>query len=96
MEIDERSYLERTNNGTVFTGTDVQIFQALSLASSISLFQKTGMLPTRGVTATKMLKLASGITGKTFKRRQYDQAIEALKEYANTLKHLPANIPDIL
>ena len=94
--IDTRPYLERTNNGTSFSGSDVRIIQALMLASSIRLFAKTGIIPTRGVTGAKMLKLASGLTQKPFKRGQYEAAAEALTEYANTLKCLPTNIPDIL
>jgi hypothetical protein len=95
MTQDNAPYTDRTNNGTVFVGTDVNIFQAAMLASSLRLYAKTGMKPTRGVGPTQMLKLASAITGYTYKRGEFEQAASDLSNYVENLKRLPRNIEDI-
>ena len=67
---------------TTFTGTaGVTTFQAIVLRKAIELYQKTGMKPNRAYTPTNMLRTAGRITGKTFKRGQYAQAIAALTEW---------------
>ena len=82
-------YLERTNNGTSFVGSDVDIFQSLALASALRLYAATGMKATKNHTPTNMLKTATHYTGKTYKRREYEQAASDLTDYANALKMLP-------
>jgi hypothetical protein len=56
----------------------VSTFQAIALKSGLSLFAKTGMRPNRMWTPSKMMALASHITGKTFKARDYNGAVAAL------------------
>ena len=82
-------YLTRTNNGQSFVGSDVDIFRVLMLATSLRGYAKHGMLPTRGVTITSMLKMASQFTGKPYKRTQIEQAAIDLTEYADMLKATP-------
>lgn len=79
-------YLARTNNGTSFAGSDMDIFRATMLAGSLRLFAKTGMIPTRGVTGAKMLKMANELTGHVYKRGQYECAAQALLEFADRKK----------
>ena len=82
-------YLERTNNGQSFVGSDVDIFRALAMASGLRLYAATGMKPSRMATPTAMLKAAGAITGKVYKRGQYEQAAADLTEFANILKATP-------
>ncbi len=58
-------------NGTVcFHGSDaIKVYQAATLATHLKLWAKTKIIPTRGVTITKMLALAGNLTGKTYGRR---------------------------
>ena len=85
----EQDYLTRTNNGTSFSGSDVKIFSALTLASALRLYAKTGMKATRMHTPANMFLKAKEYTGKTYKRGQYEQAAVDLTEYANNLKSQP-------
>ena len=65
-----------------FTGPDgVNTYRAAVLRSSIKLHKSTGMIPTRGVTITRMFKLATEYTGKTYKRGAHDAAIADLQEW---------------
>lgn len=96
MENNNSDYLERTNGGSSFTGGDQDIFRAALLAGSIKVYAKTGLLPTRGMSATKMLKLASQFTGKKYKRGEFENAqtdlyahVKFLKNHPNTEKPLP-------
>ena len=51
--------------GTSYNGPDaVDLFRLKTLRSGISMHQKFGMIPTRGVTITKMLGMVTAITGK--------------------------------
>jgi hypothetical protein len=56
------------------------------LWSSLKLYAKTGMIPTRGVGITKMLAFASDITGKKYTRKQVLQAAEDVKVWADEMK----------
>jgi hypothetical protein len=84
-------YLERTEAGTVFVGSDVDIFRLAALASGLRLYAKTGINPNRAYTPTAMLKAASEATGKSYKRGQYVQAADDLTDLVQSLKALPRN-----
>ena len=47
---------------------------------------KTGMLPSRGMTKTKLMRNAAAITGVTYKRGQIDTAIADLTSLIETYK----------
>ena len=65
-----------------FTGTaGVNTYRVATLAKMIKLHRDTGMIPTRGVTITKMFKIAQEYTGKAYKRGAHDQAIADLQEW---------------
>jgi len=73
--------------GTMIYGPDgMKFFRAVTLASSLSLYAKTKMLPTRGVTVSKMLAMASEFTGKKYKRTQVEQAAADVREWAQAMK----------
>jgi len=83
------TFTERTHNGRVFSKGDVDIFRAALLAQSLIGYAKCKMLPTRGVTASGMLKMASQYTGKAYKRGDYMKAAEDLKAHVEFLKASP-------
>jgi hypothetical protein len=64
-----------------FTGRPaVSVFQCKVIASALRLYASTGMKVNRAYTPTNMLRTASALTGKTFKRGQYEEAAVALTE----------------
>lgn len=65
---------------------DPAIFQALVIASGLRLYAKTGMKPNRAYTPSAMMAAARGITGQTFKARDYLKAADALTAHAEALK----------
>ena len=76
--------IKQTEGGaTVFSGrAAVDVFRAKTLATALRLYAKTGMKPNRMYTPTNMLVMASQITGQTFKRGQFEQAAQALTDWA--------------
>lgn len=74
----DNSAITLSNGGTIFTGDAINLFQAVTLKGALKLYAKCGMIPTRGMTITKMLKLASSITDKTYKRGDAMQAHDDL------------------
>lgn len=73
--------------GVTFAGRDaVHLFRAITLKSGISLHQKCGMIPTRGMTITKMLAMAEEFTGKKYKRGDHQGAIADLQVWIDTMK----------
>ena len=59
----------------------INVYRAVVLRSSIKLYQKTKIIPTRGCTITHMLRLTQEITGHGFKRTELDGAIAALDDW---------------
>ena len=59
----------------------VDTFRAIVIRSGLDLYARTGLKPNRAYTPSAMLRVAGEITGKTFKRGQYQQAIDALTEW---------------
>jgi len=67
---------------TTFVGpAAISTFQAITLKSGIKLYAKTGMKPNKAWTPTAMLRTAGNITGKTYKRGQYDLAVKDLEAW---------------
>lgn len=74
-------------HGTTFSGPDaVDLYRAISLRAALTLWTKTKMIPTRGLTITKMLALCTSYTGKTYKRTQVPQAIADLQVWIATMQ----------
>jgi hypothetical protein len=82
------SHITITDNGGMsFVGADaVDLYRVMTLRSSIDLHRKCGLIPTRGVTITKMFKLAGQYTGQTYKRGQHERAIADLTVWIETMK----------
>jgi len=68
----------------MFTGeAGVATYRAIALKHGLKLYANTGMKPNRAWTPTAMLRTAGQITGKTYKRGQYRQAIADLTAWIN-------------
>ena len=75
------------SGGTTFAGPDaMKLFKAITLRSAIRMHQRSGMIPTRGVTITKMFALAGEFTAKRYKRGEHEQALADLDVWIATMK----------
>jgi len=84
----EQSFL-RVQDGKVtgYVGPEAtEAFRAISIGSALKFYAKTGMKVNRVYTPTRMLAVASSMTGKTYKRGQYEQAGDDLIGWANEIK----------
>jgi hypothetical protein len=81
----------RNGQITAYVGLDAtRLYRVRTLKSFIDLHKKTGMKPTRGVTITKMFKMAKEYTGQTYKRGEHDRAVNDLNVWiANMMAALP-------
>lgn len=71
---------------TTFSGLDaVHLFRAAVLKSGLGLLSK-GIRPTQGLSLTKALKMASGYTGKKYKRGEAERARADLQIWIDTMK----------
>ena len=69
--------------GTSFVGPDaVKVYQATVIGSALRLYAKCGLKVNRAYTPSAMMKVATALTGKTFKARDYLGAADALKAWA--------------
>jgi len=62
----EESYVSQGKHGvTSFVGPDAtELFRVITLRASIKMHRDCGMIPTRGVTITKMFAMCERYTGK--------------------------------
>lgn len=75
--------IHNPGGSTSFVGEGaVNVLACLTVASALSLYAKTGMKANRAYTPTNMLAFVERTTGKKFKRGQYAEAAEYLKEFA--------------
>lgn len=91
---DRTAIVHHEGGGATLLGDATTLYGWKQLQLFIDLYIKTGMIPTRGVTISKMLKLATNITKKTYKnnRAGWQQASADLKVSCDTLR---AAIPDV-
>jgi hypothetical protein len=61
----------------------VTTYRAIALKHGLKLYADCGIKPNRMWTPTAMLKAAGGITGKTYKRGQYQMAVFDLTAWIN-------------
>lgn len=81
------SYIQYNAGGTSLVGPDaVALFRAVTIASGLRLYAKTGIKPNRSWTPTAMLAAATGITGKPYKRGQFLIAADDVDLWASTMK----------
>lgn len=73
--------------GTMYAGPDaMSVVRATYLVSGLRLYAKSKMLLTRNATPTAMLAMATGFTGKKYKRGQYEQAADDVKVWSDLMK----------
>lgn len=62
------------------TLTQPHAYQALLVSKALEIYAQTGMKVNRDYTPKRMMQVASRLTGKTFRPRDYLGAAKALKE----------------
>ena len=91
----DNTAVEHCSGGMTLTGDAIELYRWATLLQAIKLYQKIGMIPTRGVTIAVMLKQAAVIT-KPVKAyttgKGVQQAIDDLTNYVQTLR---AAIPHV-
>lgn len=62
--------IEVSQTGAItVTGKDsIETYRLIALRSALRLWERTGIIPQRGVTISHMLKLSSEVTGKRYPR----------------------------
>lgn len=81
------SYVEHGAGGTAFVGPDAtNMIRATVLASALKLYALHKIIPTRGVTPTRMLAMASGYSGKRYKRGAYLEAAADVDRWAREMR----------
>ena len=80
--------------GTIYTGPDsIALYRAITLRGALKLYAQTGMLVTRGMTVTKLLKQATQYTGKDYGRGNVNKAQAAAKELTVWIETMRSAIP---
>lgn len=86
----EDSHIQLKPSGAIIlTGNDAhELYRAMQIRSAIGLYMKTGMIPTRGVTITKLLRAAKQYTGKIYGRTPaaYAVAINDLTVWIDNMR----------
>lgn len=82
----EQSTITHSAGVMMFSGEKaVDAFRIATLISAIGLL-KAGIIPTRGMTMTKALKIATEYTGIKYKRTEADKAAANLKHILDIRK----------
>ena len=83
----EESYVShRDGVATTYVGPDAtNLFRAKALRIGLKGWVKFKMIPTRGVTITKMLKMVTEYTGKKYTPKQAEQAMSDLSIWIDTM-----------
>lgn len=90
-QADDSQIIYHQGGATTFVGHDaIALYRAAALASALGLYASCGMIPTRGVTISKMLAMASDITGKKYKR---GDALKAKADVTTWVRELKAALP---
>lgn len=83
-----------TDGGTMFSGPDsVNLFRAVTLGSALKMYARCGMIPTRGMTITGLLQLASEYTGKNYGRGNREKAALAAADVQVWVNAMRSAIP---
>ena len=73
--------------GTTFAGPDgVALYRAMALRSGLAMYARSGMRPNWVWTPSAMLAAAGGVTGKVYKRGQYEVAADDLQVWIEAMK----------
>jgi hypothetical protein len=78
--------LNARNEISCYTGPDaVQLFRAKILISSLRLWAKTKIIPTRGMGIGKMLAFATHYTGKKYTPKRALEAADDVQKWADAM-----------
>lgn len=70
-----------------FVGPDaIALYRALIIEKAIRLYVKTGLKPSRMYTPTAMLKAASSITSKQYRRGDLLKAADDIRTWSDTMR----------
>lgn len=85
-------YIEHNKGIHSFVGeAATTVFAAITLASALEMYGRSGMKANRAYTPKAMIAKATEYTGKKFKARDYLGAAQAVREWAQALR---ATIPE--
>ena len=86
MEDSHIVYSKSRKEATSYVGRDATtLYRVNMIKVSIKLWIKTGMMPTRGVTISKLLKMAEQYTGRKYKKSEAAYAVEDLHNWVSTM-----------
>lgn len=72
------------DGGTVFAGREaVDVYRTMALSRALMFYAKYGRPLGRAWTPVKMLRVAAGLTGHTYKRGEYTLAAMDLRKLCN-------------
>lgn len=82
------------DGGTMFVGPDaIALYRAVSIRGALRLYAQSGIVMTRGMTPTKLLKAASAYTGKDYGRGNVNKCQAAVKELDQWIAAMRAALP---
>jgi hypothetical protein len=86
MEDSHIVYSKSRKEATSYVGSDATtLYRVNMIKVSIKLWMKCGMMPTRGVTISKLLKMAEQYTGRKYKKSEAAYAVEDLHNWVTTM-----------
>lgn len=70
-----------------FDGPDAtRLYAAMALRAAIKLHKACGIIPTRGMTISKLFAAAKPYTGQSYKRGEHDRAMADLTTWIETMR----------
>lgn len=79
-------YSKSRGEATSYVGRDAtELYRVNMIKTCIKMYMKTKIIPTRGVTITKLLKMATTYTGRKYKRSEAAYAVEDLHNWVLTM-----------
>lgn len=83
----DNSHVSVGPGGVAFVGPDaVALFRGMALERALRFYADTGMQVNRAYTPTAMLRAASCVTSKTYKRGQYRTAAADVKTWCDAMR----------
>lgn len=83
----EESYVKISSSATTYAGPDAtNFYRAATLRGSLKLYAECKIIPTRGVTITKMLAMATKYTGKKYKRGEALKAANDISKWIDAMR----------
>lgn len=82
------------DGGTFFAGPDaIALYRAITIRAALRMYAQCGMLPTRGMTPTKMLRAAGEYTGQYYGRVNVNKCQKAIKDLDEWIAAMRAALP---